>query len=1282
MADLGVLLPVRIETRFKNGDLWVRVVPDEPWFLHDDPRITEEELLALGRYVVAPRDPGPDGVPGAWRSLAGQVGAPRAVFLHRRFVTSAPDGRLAVRTPDPQEMRTDPALPRVANFPAELVVWLRAATGTTKDVLRLRVDRARLLADFADPDVPGDRRWWEDWDEAVAVGLAGIVPASELGSPIDALIVTGLGDGDVAEHFSSLVAEGRVGLLEPGTPTNSVDGRATAPIGGDAASWWEMLQNPPRSGDLEVSRVLTGDASRLGNMPGGDRPQRTLASALISVLWPALWGFAAGEIHGLERGPVPARWAARALFPEGAFPTVRIGPQPYGLLPTTDWRSWQAAEGDPTLEAPLINALLRLRAGHVRAARARGTAAGKTTEGLLDVIADTPTSSQFRYRFAWPLELWWLSVRGSGLSPKWREFSEAWAARYRLADRLGLRPRRRYGARGVPRRVGIPLVVPRGTPPGAVAATLRALAGAAKRDPSSFANTAKLETDVLGLQGSSLLLRLAIRSLQLLIGEVQREREGIASPQLEPFSRNDRQRGPLEALIARATEIDTSQPTKTAQHLIDVAQAVAVLGKIPPPALERMLAATVDCATHRIDAWFVAPVQRRLDDLQQNGDTTRRLGAYGWVDNPAPGRPGPTTAGLLHAPSVPAALAAAVLRDRAVSESGGRWELDITSRSARTAERLAEHVRVGAHLAEALGREVERVVAQTEAIERLRRTFPVRTEHAGRRVCDGMRVLAQRPFPIPVDAAQEAALQELRDGLDAYGDLLVADAVHHLVEGRAEVAGAVMNGAAGLGRPPELSLLRTPREGRAVSTSLILALTHIAHQPLPDTDAERALLPASGTLDPSVAAFLAAQTGAASEWDFELSLTDGTLPARSRTVTLGDLGLDPADALALTRARLETMAVERAAEVDGMDVNAVGFRGIVTGGSAARRYEHAVRLVGLVGRNPAGARALSENPSAGDDPTDGIDARLLTRYLAAREVCAALVRSLHGQVELFGPGGEIGNADPAVLCRLAVACARWGVAPDPSHRPDDAVVRRLIERTVSSLSLLQQRLAASPDAAAIAPLTRDEFCDAAAALVSPTRHVALTGTTRSDGMPAVSRSEGERGVDATWLVAVAAVRPALARLEVHQLLADAPLRPWTNRAGDPWQTDSSDMRRMIAVYAAPQLDFAAMSETPVAVAIVDRFSEVIPAAELFTGAAFGFDAPASRAQQAILLAVPPVLANPLTQETLVRIVTETRDLAHARMARPVDLDEQFRGVVPTALLPASGAIAVNLEVRE
>jgi hypothetical protein len=101
----------------------------------------------------------------------------------------------------------------------------------------------------------------------------------------------------------------------------------------------------------------------------------------------------------------------------------------------------------------------------------------------------------------------------------------------------------------------------------------------------------------------------------------------------------------------------------------------------------------------------------------------------------------------------------------------------------------------------------------------------------------------------------------------------------------------------------------------------------------------------------------------------------------------------------------------------------------------------------------------------------------------------------------------------------------------------------------------------------------------------------------------------------------------------------------------------------------------------VATAVLDQFDEVIPAADQRTGAAFGFDAPAARAQQAILLAVPPSTTTPLDQATLAQILAETRELAHARMARPIDLDNQFWGLAPTCLLPATGATATPLEAR-
>ena len=71
-----------------------------------------------------------------------------------------------------------------------------------------------------------------------------------------------------------------------------------------------------------------------------------------------------------------------------------------------------------------------------------------------------------------------------------------------------------------------------------------------------------------------------------------------------------------------------------------------------------------------------------------------------------------------------------MLRDRAVSDPSPRWAMNITSRSARAADLIAAEVRNGAHLNEAMGREVERIVGRAADIQALRTAFPVRTEHA------------------------------------------------------------------------------------------------------------------------------------------------------------------------------------------------------------------------------------------------------------------------------------------------------------------------------------------------------------------------------------------------------------------------------------------------------------------------------------------------------------------------------------------------------------------------
>src|SRR5205085_682017 len=119
--------------------------------------------------------------------------------------------------------------------------------------------------------------------------------------------------------------------------------------------------------------------------------------------------------------------------------------------------------------------------------------------------------------------------------------------------------------------------------------------------------------------------------------------------------------------------------------------------------------------------------------------------------------------------------------------------------------------------------------------------------------------------------------------------------------------------------------------------------------------------------------------------------------------------------------------------------------------------------------------------------------------------------------------------------------------------------------------------------------------------------------------------------------------------------------------------------RLIAIYGpANVIPVDPAQRTTVAVGLLDSWGETIPDLEQSTTAAFGFNAPASRAPQAILLAVPPVENIPLSVPTLINILGETRQLAHARMAVPDNLSAAA-AILPLMMVPATGMTAVALD---
>ncbi len=66
---------------------------------------------------------------------------------------------------------------------------------------------------------------------------------------------------------------------------------------------------------------------------------------LATVLWPGTWGYYLTQMLRLNDADAGTetwrRWAVNTIRPGGPLPTLRLGDQPYGVLPATALRRWR-----------------------------------------------------------------------------------------------------------------------------------------------------------------------------------------------------------------------------------------------------------------------------------------------------------------------------------------------------------------------------------------------------------------------------------------------------------------------------------------------------------------------------------------------------------------------------------------------------------------------------------------------------------------------------------------------------------------------------------------------------------------------------------------------------------------------------------------------------------------------------------------------------------------------------------------------------------------------------
>ena len=1230
-VDWTVLFPVRLETRFlppgrkgPNPDsdvqIWrllVRVEPDAPATATRPAPIRRDEAQLVA-VCWTECDGSLDGDSGAaaFLKLARGVGPARAGYLLRSVPVTRSGSGFAVAVEFDE--RPSPVTEPLIGLPSTIEIW----GGPEEAPVRLETlhpNRAVIAAtatieSVARPDEDGrtPRRWWNSFVAAQDVHLACEIPLSTDRPSFPVLFAIGYDQPEAvpvepADVFALHVNAGRLGTMAPLTPTNTVAGAPTTDLGDDPAPWLAAARGAPgAAGGLFMA--LTGRASLWG-VPDPDTRRSEAATAIGQALWPVLWQRSLKDTaDGSEEIWRLGEWATRHVYAFGPYPVLRLADLPYGILPISDYGRWvwrapvaQVRAGDPKPELLALTALPVLSAPLLQRARDQGTAAGADTNRLLEILEHVPTSRAYGTRQIPATILFDAIAAALGASAP-GDRVRAWEEQFSyLRSKWSPGPRRRYSAvldvEPLPEKVDpdyrelvrmfldvswsllaeandlSPQWQVHGAPPAVLVRLIRHALLTTQAEVSRL-NPLLPPSFVLPIDEAEQFFQLASGG-EAGAGERVFSLPRWAMDRVASFGAD-----PRAAVVCRQFE--------------DVRDAVLTLSETEPEIAELVLPAVLDLTSHRVDAWWTGLAERRLSALAAHGGRPR-LGCYGWVDDlaPNPDPTPPTSAGLLHAPGYAQALTAAVLRDQAVHHPDAhQWDITLDSTKVRTAVGLAEQVKAGVHLSEALGREIERRVGEPGLVLALRKEFPARPEWSGRRVCDGQKVLDAAVLLPGID---RAAFDDLRVALDTYADLLVTDALHDIVEGRATAAAEALEASAGLGAPPELRLLRTQRAGSTVKTSVVVALPWLGAWD--DAAVADGGSPVS-VADPALAGLLARELPPAADW---------TWSAGGASVSLADLGLGVADTVMFDGGHLSALAATV--------LNAAPSAGFGAGLHA--RFRDLCEALGAAAPRPDSAAALRS--------------RLARLRVLAGELVAAL---------------GLPGADP-------LAARPWGLAED-----DPAV----------AVAALRARLDAIGDEAGDARADATGLADRIRMLLPSALAIPLA-------CPQPRPDAAHPMADGDWLEVIATVRPALARLELVQLTAAA---PWPAALSDDrpvWAHGDLAVdahRTVVVTFRPPGPDGAdADREAPV---LIDSWAETVPASAHTTWAAFGYDAPRARPQQAILLAVPPDLDATDAPADIRGAVLEARRQTRMRSIRqPIANEVQLAlpaSMLIDAILPA------------
>ncbi|MDQ0847406.1 hypothetical protein [Streptomyces sp. V1I6] len=569
--------------------------------------------------------------------------------------------------------------------------------------------------------VPPDLRWLTDFAAAVDVGMGIRVPLDEHNrNGVDRLIVLGLRERTDPEQsavqLSQLITRqlrspSGYALLPQGTPTNNTE---QAPAGQDAREeidaglrttlGYTATAAPgdwtSRTDGQCFAELLGVDPAVMTGVANADRTDQRDARAANTALWPATWGnFLRTTLHPIVPEQTVAQtrdFFVRNVSGRGPVPSIKIGRQPYGVLPTTAFSrmTWPtAATHRVALHRLLRTALVDWRAAATAKVATVDLGSPDPHQRLLDILALHPTSAEYHQRHAQSVEDIFnrenLSGRGTTVTKALDEILHMPDPIRALLKRFGyeVHPPERPDPALIRRMfVGTqhPLLAPL-VDDRPLSETDPVRAYTAPPDDRNYLHwlvgngrtsldDVRLENGFIRNRPPAALLYLLLRHAVLLGWEdagrrlaidAHRPAGSLADP---PFIHvrtkrpGETQPPPSESryrqLYTPDAEITHSSDPNLLVHqfipsVLDVAHeptrplaeqlnAIEHLADLPTARLERVFAEHLDCATYRLDAWMLGLANERLSHMRFGPDgsgAARRgvhLGCYGRLEKVRP----------------------------------------------------------------------------------------------------------------------------------------------------------------------------------------------------------------------------------------------------------------------------------------------------------------------------------------------------------------------------------------------------------------------------------------------------------------------------------------------------------------------------------------------------------------------------------------------------------------------------------------------------------------------